>query len=459
MLNVPVERLSDENYNAMIKRLMKTRILRKYVHNSQSSYTESTFYYNVQPLIRAHYLECFQKLNQAEFQRTHKRIADYYSENLPKEPRREDITYIIEAVHHLCQAQEFDKAWGILSNRLATILSDGLAAWDIYLDLHLGFFPNRDFTQDPQVNATNAKASILNNTGLGFSNLGLSSNSISLYERGISAWRECEEWVQTSKTLHNLTFSHLHNGDLKSAVTSIQQGFSYLNHRSSQIQDQWQWEKHRMFCTQARISFLKGDMKLAGEFFQNAEDLIREIEPDKLYLYSQRGVHYADYLRRSRQLEKARQVIEENLKISEQRYWLEWISCCHRFLGDLSADEKQHEVAKDHYQEALKIIHNTVGHDYLIEVLSARGRWAAKYMIDVETSQADLSQARDYALSSGYRLYEADIRVGMAWKYLSASNSQKAKEEAKLAWKMSEEMGYYWGKVDATEVLEKLENM
>ena len=65
----------------------------------------------------------------------------------------------------------------------------------------------------------------------------------------------------------------------------------------------------------------------------------------------------------------------------------------------------------------------------------------------------------DYALSGSYRLYEADIRVGIAWKYWTAGNLQGAKVEAEKAKQMSKEMGYYWGQVDAMEVIDKLESV
>jgi len=78
-------------------------------------------------------------------------------------------------------------------------------------------------------------------------------------------------------------------------------------------------------------------------------------------------------------------------------------------------------------------------------------------MQDLETSQADLTEALDYALSGGYRLYEADIRVGLAWMYYSRGEANRAKEEAEQARQMSEEMGYHWGQVDAMEVLDKVE--
>ena len=68
----------------------------------------------------------------------------------------------------------------------------------------------------------------------------------------------------------------------------------------------------------------------------------------------------------------------------------------------------------------------------------------------------DLKEALGYAIESGYRISEADIRVALGWAYLANDEPSKAKAEAERALSMSVEMGYHWGQVDAKEVLEKL---
>ncbi|NER45337.1 MAG: hypothetical protein F6J92_01200 [Symploca sp. SIO1A3] len=453
-LQAPVDTLNHQVFKAMITRLIKTRVLRK---DSQT-----IAYYSLQPLIQAHYLEEF-KTSPDWFRQTHQRIAEYYLKiagPIPKQPRIENILPAVEAVHHLCQAGEFEKAWDIFVERLIgkkvnKLLSNKLAAWDIYLDLHLDFFPSRDFTQEPQVKRTREKSIIVHNTGLAFENLGLPTNSKSLYERSITQKIEFEDWIGVSITLEALSYLYINCGDLRAAKTSIQQSLSYLVHSSSRANHQWQ--EHTEMAVKAWVDCLKGDMEAAGQSFQIAEDLLHQFKPGSLYLLYIVGVFYTGYLIKFKQLDKARQVIEENLKISRKSYSISDISRCYRCLGDISAEEQQHEAAKQHYQEALKIIWNTAEHGCLIEVLSARGRWAAKYMQDVETAQTDLTEALDYALSAGYRLSEADIRVGLAWMYYGRGDANRAKEEAERARQMSEEMGYHWGQVDALEVLDKVE--
>jgi hypothetical protein len=71
----------------------------------------------------------------------------------------------------------------------------------------------------------------------------------------------------------------------------------------------------------------------------------------------------------------------------------------------------------------------------------------------VNDAFTDLNEALNYAVEGGYRIYEADIRVALAWAYLANGEKEKAKQSAQRALQMSQEMGYHWGKVDAEEMM------
>ena len=99
----------------------------------------------------------------------------------------------------------------------------------------------------------------------------------------------------------------------------------------------------------------------------------------------------------------------------ERNRWLNQISWCHRVLGDLDADAGQHDSAREHYDTALKIARSISFRPVLIEALFARRSWAAKYMKDATSAFNDLNEALGYTVEGGYRRYEADIRVALAW--------------------------------------------
>lgn len=74
-------------------------------------------------------------------------------------------------------------------------------------------------------------------------------------------------------------------------------------------------------------------------------------------------------------------------------------------------------------------------------------------MKDANVALSDLNEALGYCIESGYRIHEANVRVALGWAYLANGEKDKAKQSAERALQMSNEMGYYWGKVDAEEVL------
>ena len=100
-----------------------------------------------------------------------------------------------------------------------------------------------------------------------------------------------------------------------------------------------------------------------------------------------------------------------------------------------------------------------------IEALLARGRFYAKAdltgfqnLSGLEQAFTDLNEALNYAVEGEYRIYEADIRVALAWAYLATGEEEKAKGSAQRALQMSQEMGYHWGKVDAEEVMQRMKD-
>src|SRR5207248_3067810 len=95
-------------------------------------------------------------------------------------------------------------------------------------------------------------------------------------------------------------------------------------------------------------------------------------------LYSQRGVRYAEHLRRVGQVELARHVIEANLEICRRNRWPHQESQCHRVLGDLAADAGKYEDARQQYGQALNLARSISRTDILIEALLAQGRFATR---------------------------------------------------------------------------------
>jgi tetratricopeptide (TPR) repeat protein len=407
--------------------------------------------------VRAHYLERLQHSDRADVTATHTRIKDYYlalAGDTPTYPTLNDLQPLIEVVHHLCQAGAYDEAeqirWERISQRDRYVLIHQLGAYETQLAIMLEFFPDGDTAQDPAVSDANDKRFILNEIGLCLMSLGRLSAAVPFYERAVAGYVAAEDWHNASIGYQNLAGLHAHLGALAASADAAAEALT-LARRAQDKRTELS-----SLAYQAWAAHLRGEAEAARTAFAQAEALEREITPQVRYLYSNRGIFHANHLRRMGEADYARAVTEANLKICEEYHWPDKVSMSHRVIGDLDADAGQPESAGAHYDAALKIARGISMRDILIEALLERGRFYARYaghLQDPASARSDLNEALGYALAGGYRVYECDIRIGLAWAALAAKEATTAQAEADRAAQLAAEIGYHWGAVDAAEVM------
>lgn len=309
-------------------------------------------------------------------------------------------------------------------------------------------------TQESQASNLDDKREILHEVGFCLMNLGRLGEAPPFFERGNAIALGLEDWDNASIGYQNLAVLHAYLGALAVSADTAGQALTLARRAEN--------KKYEMvsLAYQAWAAHLRGEVEAASAAFQRTEALQRKIDPSRRYRYGQAGIRHADHLRRAgdpsagsgQAAAYARRVTEANLEICEHNRWDSVVSGCHRVLGDLDGDAGQHDSTRAHYDAALKIARGITRRDALIEALLGRGRWAARRG-EVGAARGDLEEALGYALAGGYRIYEADIRIALAWAHLAAGDPAAARAEAERARRMSEEMGYYWGRVDAEEVL------
>jgi len=430
---------------SIVNRLAGYRLIRHDEH--ENSYT-------THPLIRNHYFALFTKGDPSQEKTAHSQIKDYYlsiAGETPKYPTLDDLKPLIEVVHHACQAGAYDEAWKIYLSRIQQrpnryVLNHELGLFDTDLNLLTSFFPNDDITKDSLITNADDKRWILNQIGSCLKSLGRLREAVPFYERSI-AGEKVQDWSGDSITYRNLADLHAQLGALEASAEGARQALE-LARRAEEKNGQCY-----SLAFQGLVIHLLGDLQTASDTFAHAEKLEQEIDSNTSYLYSLRGINHADHLRRMGQSDYSRRVTEANLQICEQNHVAQQISQCHRVLGDLDSDSRNHASAHAHYESALKIARSISSKYILIEALLARGRFFAKHMKDANPAFSDLNEALGYCVESGYRIYEADVRVALGWAYLANGEKDKAKQSAERALHMSNEMGYHWGKVDAEEVL------
>ena len=446
ILNAPVAALDDAAFKAMIKRLMDYRILRHDPHAG---------HYTTHPLIRAHY---FARLTAGErAQETHAQVKDYYLElagDTPYHPTMDDLAPLIEVVYHACRAGACDEAWQVFQEHIdqdrAVIVSQ-LGAYESALALLLEFFPDGDTSQYPQVSSPDGKRFILNGVGLCLVGLGRLGEAAPFFERSNAIALGMEDWSNASVGYRNLAELYAHLGALADIADAAREALALARRAEDKFGE------CQSMAYQAWAAHLGGDLDVASKIFQQAEAVERERDSDIRYLYSNRGIFHADHLRRAGDPAYARRVTEANLKICEQYRVVKDRSLCHRVLGDLDADAGQHESARQHYEQALEIARGITYRPALIEALLARGRDLTGFkqpQVANLSGLDNLNEALGYALEGGYQVYEADIRVALAWAHRAAGDGAAARVEAQRARRMSVGMGYYWGQKDAEEILD-----
>ncbi len=447
-LNVPIVALNDSQFEAMVKRLVDYRILRHEPGSGQ---------YSTHPLIRAHYSTLLSKGHRGQAEWAHKQIKDYYlarAQDMPDKPTLEDLTPLIEVIHHACQCGAYDEAFSILWERIERhtefYIGHKLGAWGAELEVLKEFYPGGDISQEPLVSISGAKSWILNTVGLCLDNTGRGNLADRFYERSLAIDLESEDWTNASAGYQNLSVLYCYRGDLARSLQSAGQALDLARRAGEKDR-----ERGSLAC-QAWAYHLQGDLDKASQHFRDAEALEKERDPSLSYLCSLRGIQHADHLRRRGEAVYARKVTEANLETCKSEHWPDSISRCHRILADLFADGGQQERARENYGQALELARSISSRLVLIESLLGRGRWYAKIMKDHVAALSDLTEALEYARAGGYRLYEADIRIGLAWAHLAAGDKAAARDEAGYARQLSLDMGYYWGKKDAEEVLAEI---
>ncbi len=471
-LQTMLAELNDAEFEALITQLVGYRLLR---HNEMANT------YTTHPLVRSHYLALLSGSGQAA--QTHDQLKDYYlalAGDTPHQPTLADLAPLIEVVYHACRAGAYDEAYQISQDRLYNVagasyyLPQVLGAEDTVVNVMMQFFPHGDTYQEPQVSKASDKSWILNEVGMCLMSLGRLATAVPFFERRIQMSLSIEDWREASIGYQNLAELNAHLGRLAASATAAEEALT-LARRAENKRDE-----RNSLAYQAWAVHLRGQVDEASAAFQQAEALEREIESSVQYLYSLRGIQHAEHLRRVGQADDARRVTAANLTICERNRVVSQISMCHRVLGELDADEGNHAPARDHFDTALTIARSISHRPALIEALLARGRWAAKLaysdltggpqptsptqgsedhlsgLNSLPQAFSDLREARGYASDGGYRIYEADSRIALAWTHLASGSPAAAKQEAVRAQTMSMDMGYHWGQLDAAELLNHL---
>jgi tetratricopeptide (TPR) repeat protein len=451
---------TDENGSILIRRQSaqkRAQAIERLVNCEILSYNYSAHVYSIHPLVRSHYQKQLGE-DKALAMAVHRYLLDYYlyiDTQIGNKISLNHFMPLIEAVHHACRCGLYSDAWRIYVKKIEGpgdfILTNRLGAYDTALTIMREFFPEEDIEKKPNLNSDEHISQILSNVGFCLMSLGYLGNALSAFERENALIKEIKYKIRLSNSFQNLSRLYTYLGDLESATIAARKGIKAAEKtHASRIKISRQ--QINSMCMLAWSFHLRGFLSASGELFRKARRLNKDLNGMD-FLNKFRGFFEASHLMKMGNLQEARKITESNLEKSRE---YAQISRCHQLLGDLDAAEGNYVSATDHSDLALKIARDIFRKEILIEALITRGRFKAIVSQDLNEACEDLSEALKYATESGYRIYEIDIRYCLAWTFLAKGNIPASRSEAMYAWQMSQNLGYYWGNIEATKVFSAL---
>jgi len=470
-LNAPIAALSATDFTKVIQRLQKYRLL----FNKKDADLYSTH-----PLIHSYYSERLHENDTTQIKAVHESIEHYYLKSagvVPEIPTLSDLTLVIEAVHHACAAEDYNKAFDIMWNDIAKreryALGIELGALETAMRMLDDFFPDHNTSQEPLVSNPVHRDIVLNAYGYCWMALGKFGAARTFFTRVLSGDLAQKSWRVIIIVYRNLAELEGFLGEFMASDTAAEnmRSLAIDTHKEASkllaLQPEEQEQKHLTWTINeasyfevsalgrlAWNAYLRGDIVAAKDYYDKV--LTYGQTQKEVYPRYRHGVGYADYLQRVGESTTAREVIQKNLELCTRENRLFVISMCHRFLGDLDVETEQYQSAREHYSEALRLARSVAHLSALIEVLIAQGRLSTQAG-ETQTALNSLDEALRYATDSDYHLYEVDIRVALALTYLELGDQSSARYMIDEALRMSRNMGYHWGHVDALAVLAKIE--
>nr|QNO47084.1 photosystem I assembly protein Ycf3 [Methanosarcinales archaeon ANME-2c ERB4] len=150
----------------------------------------------------------------------HKLACQYYLDlPLPeKRTTKEDVQSLIEAHHHACMAEEYDRAGGIIFDHN---LHEDLDRWSNYrtlVELYAGVLPKDHFRDEPLLGSLKTHGDVLGNLGNVYSALGQVEKAIKYYEDALVISREIGDRRGEGADLGNLGRAYSDLGQVEKAI-------------------------------------------------------------------------------------------------------------------------------------------------------------------------------------------------------------------------------------------------
>ena len=435
--NWQVGRLTDSDLVSMVDRLIRLQLLRREPDSGT---------YSLHALVRSHFGKQLNALPGTNLHALHRAIRDYYE--LKKKPLAttvvslRDLAPLIEAIHHGCEARDFQRAsdtfWEDISGPGRDVLIHQLGALTTDLEIVREFFPESDFEADPRVPNTKHAIWMINEVGICNVGLGNLRQATNYLERASRKAEAEKSWTEAATAKANLAAVECLLGDLVQARNHAISAGNFA--AQPPASDHKQRLATRATTLQGWVALWTGDVVEALRFFEQAGQKRDGMDGSEWQL-SAEGIRYGDALLTSGEPERARTVAERILRFARTKRRAPLESMASRLLGDLHAGLSEPELARESYDNAVRQARTTTRREIMIEALLGRGRHARRSGATGQAEQ-DLREALGNCCENGYKPFEADARNELGELLISASHVEAGRREIQNARKLYEETGY-----------------
>jgi tetratricopeptide (TPR) repeat protein len=422
--------------------------------------SKSTEGLGMHPLIRAHYEsvrgERWEAVRTANLHRALSAVYLRGASALSDHPSLAELSPLIEAAHHAAMAGDYDQAfniihWRIEGERLHRLTYE-FGAYDLNRRLLVDLFPNADTSAEPLVTLRTNKAYVLSSFGICEAATGRLSGAEVYFRRSLAIDLEDGDEGRAGIVLTSLSKLCLLLGRFDEAETMASESLRLFR----KVGDTRQLPSPLEGL--AWLSFVRGDADTALTLLSEVEGLVDQLAPETqaepaVQHYRTYGIlTRANIKLRLNMVDDAYQLAPLGLSLAEKTGVIIDVASAHSIIGSVLSTRGEHAEASRHFDEGVSSGSKTSQIDLLIVVLMRRGRWASRFG-PRSRALPDLLAALELCTAGGIRVYEADVRIGLAWHHLREGDPEHARREVGAALAICEEIGYHWGLLDAREVL------
>jgi tetratricopeptide (TPR) repeat protein len=342
--------------------------------------------------------------------------------------------------------EAFDDYWEKVQRKEQYFLIYKLGAWDTCLNLIKNFFEQDNFQTDPLISSSRNKAELLGTVGLSMKMLGRLKEPEGLYKRAIKLNISQKDWRNASIDYLNMALLQMLTGQLKEGKENIKKAIQLTRKANETVYECY------AITYFAYTLFLIGETKKAIIEFEKANELQRRCDPSVKYLYSIRGIFYADFLLASGKIEKALEVTEDNLKISERNNFINDVNLCYRSFASIFHHFQDLETAEEYAVTAISWARRIGKPDIEVEALLELARIRFNQGVYKEVKE-NLDTVSMICNRCGFKPYEPEVEVILGNAYLASGDTEQAKNFAHSAYEKAIAMNYRWQEGDAAHLL------